>query len=102
MSGADTYNIIEPEAREFRRQIFVLGMVDLVHDQDDRALGAAQETCELLVDRCETLLRVDGEENDVSLAHCRVGGATHFLEQLGFIVAANPTCVPDGERLGPA
>ena len=77
-------------------------MIDLVHDQEDRALRSPQEAREFLIDRGETLLRVDDEENDVGFAHRRVRRAPHFLEQFRFAVTADSARVPDRERLGAA
>ncbi len=60
MSRADR-DAFETEALKFEVEIFVLGMIDLVHDQEHRALRSSQQARQFLVDRGQTLLRIDDE-----------------------------------------
>ena len=93
---------LEAETLKLEVEIFVLWMIDLVHHQYDRPFRSPQEAREFLINRSETLLRIDDEEDDVGFAHRRIRRAPHFPEQFRFAVTSDSARVPDRERLDAA
>ena len=90
-------NALESETQKFGIQIFVLRMIDLVHDENDGPLRAAQKSRQFLVNWCQTLLRIDHEKNKVCFAHRRVGGGPDFLQQFCFAAPSDSAGVPNNE-----
>ena len=74
-------------------------MVDLVDDENDRGGGSVKHSRKLLIDRRQTLLRIDHEKNEIALAHGGFGRAPNLRVQLRFARTDNPASVPNHERL---
>ena len=83
--------VAEPEAVELERGIVPARVVDLVREQEDRLVRAAQDLRDLLVARRDPDLRVDDEEHEVGLLDRRarlVGDRARDRRRVGDVDAA--------------
>ena len=94
--------LCETKPREIALQILVFRVIDLVHHQDDRRFRFAQNSRQLLIDRRESVLRVDHEQNHVAFAHGGVRRVANLRRQLRFARAADSSRVPNRKRPRPA
>ena len=67
---------------EFSAPLIDLGVIGLVHDQDDRRLQVPQPLGHFLVERHQLVADVHHEENQAGLVHCRIDLPVHVLAQI--------------------
>ena len=96
--GADRDRVGETETREIGLESLVFRVIDLVDHEHDRRFRFAQDAREFLIDRRETVLRIDDEENEVALAHGGIGRGAHLRGQFRLARAADSAGIPDHER----
>src|SRR5581483_266919 len=96
---ADSQHVFKTESGELRFERGVFRVVDFVYDKNDRLINATKLLRQILVDRRESRLRVDYEQNDVGGLHRDVHLRANLLRKRRVHDAADAAGIDDREWL---
>ena len=100
MFGGDEEDFGKSESGEIRECGFVFWVVDLVENEHDRWSGLAEFLGDRLVDRSESVVGVDHEQDEVGCLHRDVCLDGDLRVEAILDVAADATGIDDRARVG--
>src|SRR5438067_9329898 len=74
-------------------------MIHLVNNEQDRFVLAPNKPRQIAINRVQTLLGIDDEENQITVLHRAFGRRTHLISQFRFTATDNSPRIPKREFL---
>jgi len=102
MLGADRITLLKSKRCEISYEIFLSLIIDLVNDEDDWLVRLAQDAREFLIDRRQTVFRIDQKKQDVAFANGFLNCVSNLGGQFRFARAGDTACVPHNKWLSSA